>query len=164
MTVLRVKRILQEIVIKRRRDEQLITDEVQALWVKAQRKAVSENQAACLCRVREGGPVPKTNELEWSVKVLGDFVSKRGMELRRSRMRRYDALRAQKLKDNPSKAFECVKPDPEPHLAVIKRRDGTLTANVVEMDNMLRENWCNIFGKHDENNPPPDVSVYYWVC
>ena len=111
-------------------------------------------------RIREGDAIPNDIELKWLEKLLGDLVCKRGAQLRRNWVRRYDAERERLLRVNPSKAFECVKPDKEPPPAALRRGDGSSTANICEMDQILRQKWSQIFCKYDEPHPALDVQTF----
>ena len=46
-------------------------------------------------------------------------------------------------------------------LAALRRNDGTITGNIIEMDRILRENWRAIFCKHDDNNPVPKAESFF---
>ena len=44
---------------------------------------------------------------------------------------------------------------------MLKRRDGTVTGDVMEMDSILRESWLPVFAKHgDGKSPEPSVGAF----
>ena len=81
----------------------------------------------------------------------------RGEQLRRIRLRRVFNQKHDELLRDPSQAFGCIKPDADPPLAALKRDDGTVTGNIMEMDVILRKKSGSIFCKHNEDNPPPET-------
>ena len=158
--VLKTKRILQEILTNMKKSEGISWEELYALWQKAQRIALCESRSGRLLRIWEVGPITSVWELEWLIYLLGKMVCERGTQLRRARLRLHDRLREQQLKHEPARAFKCLQPDQEEPLAVLKRQDGTLTANVKEMDDILRDKWGAIFCKHSVENPAPSVETF----
>ena len=85
------------------------------------------------------------------------YVSVRGEQLRRIRLRRALNQKHDELLRDPSQAFGCIKPDADPPLAALKRDDGAVTGNISEMDVILRKKWGSIFCKHNEGNPHPET-------
>ena len=159
---LKIVRLLDEILVKSevgRPENQRV--EAERLWEKARRIARCDCRASSLRMLWDTqGPIPLRQEVLLLRAAVRTMVNKRAADLRRKRLRERDAAKTRELVRDPTKAFDCLKPDREPPLAAVQRDDGTLTANINEMDRILRDKWCKIFCKHTEANPPPDVAEF----
>ena len=156
--VLKLRRLLEEIKSKNRSGNN--SNEINQLWRKAQGIARSECRSTCFQRIWGGDSIPNEYELQWLIHTAGSVANKRGAYLRKKRLKQYDHARESLLRLNPSKAFQFIKPDSEQPLSVLRREDGSLTANITEMDSILRKSWSQIFCKHSDDKPAPRVDTF----
>ena len=160
-SALKIRRILDEIIIKQNLASSIeIELEVSNLWRKASRIAWSDCKVYQTDRLRYTVEAPSRKEVIRIRDEVHDYVNKRGAQLRRLRLRRLREVKNKELIQNPSCAFASIRNDAEPPLAALKRSDGTITGNVVEMDKILREKWCTIFCKHNVSYPPPKAEPF----
>ena len=145
-SALKIRRILNEIICKqdllRRHD---LDTEIYNLWYKAARIARSDCKVAQTTQLRYAVCVPGQNEVIRIRDELNLYINGRGAQLRRLRLQCLRIKDRNDMLKDPSHAFALIKPEEEPLLAALKRNDGTITSNIVEMDRILREKWGGDF-------------------
>ena len=76
-------------------------------------------------------------------------------------IRNWKRNRDQKAQLNVGELFKQFKPLEQTPLTILKRSDGTITGDIAEMDQILRDNWLPIFAKHHSgDHPEPDVDAF----
>ena len=160
-SALKIVRLLDEIIIKRSLPRSFSLDtEIHELWLKASRIAWSDCKIQQTMALRSLFWVPDGSSIKGIRCNIQKFINDRGAQLRKLRLHKLRAQAAEKFKQNPASAFECLRPELETPLAAIKRSDGSLTGNINEMDSILRDKWSAVFCKHKDGPPPPEIDPF----
>ena len=134
--------------------------EIHELWLKASRIAWSDCKIQQTMVLRNLHWAPDVSSIKGIRSSVQKFVNDRGAQLRKIRLHKLRVQAAEKSRQNPASAFECLRPELETPLAAIKRSDGSLTVNIIEMDTILRDKWRAVFCKHKDGPLPPEIDPF----
>ena len=87
-------------------------------------------------------------------------LKKRGFVLleqrRRARIKEWRRTMKEHMKENPAKVFSFLRKATSSHTTFLKREDGTVTANLQEMDELLMDDraWGGVFRMYDDSEEP----------
>ena len=161
-SALKIRRILDEIITKQNLVRSVGLDlGIQNLWRKASRIAWSDCTVIQTNSLRSVMNTPGRGQVDMIRNEMHNFVNNRGAQLRWSRLQRFRFDTHIGLIENLSSAFASIKSDAEHPLAALKRNDGTITGNMVEIDKILMDKWGSIFFKHNDSNPPPKAGPFF---
>ena len=117
--------------------------DVRNLWTNTARIASSDCKVGQTVRLRFFRDVVGREIVTNIRDDMQKFVNDRGKQLCKLRLKRYEEDKKRRLALNPSEAFQCLKPEIDPHLSALHRQSGSITGSVVEMEEILRKKMKN---------------------
>ena len=104
----------------------------------------------------DAGRVPQTNELLAVQAQLHQLTAKQVAKENRRRVQHGLDTMDKAWMEKRRSMYRWVKGKEDPPLVMLERDDGTLTANVAEMDELVRLAWGPIIRKYEDMEEPDD--------